>query len=378
MLKDNLLKNIFDIKPYLVLNNLDDNEKRARREYAQKIVEILKDTLYELYFDGFLLGSLENLFYKENLLRINFKRPNYDVFLSLEIDTKKLSLDSVIKVQNEYLIYDDVSLKITKQSLNNSEFNIEEFSYFYIIFDKKSINIKQDNFESSFKNNIKTQTETIYLLDNKYKDFYNKIEKNDVFLFDKEGNLNVSWEDFESYDPSSTNIKMATEKLLNFYFESDGNKKNEIMLALAHLNLKVGYQFFHTIRLSETSNKEKEEWVEVILKRVISTIKNHQMDGGASLSTRLRRNMLAGLQRGRHLIVRDRISQFSKSVPTFEEIVKFEVNYKLNHDAYPSLKEIFDFGLKIAIAKQEKYDLKENLQLQKNKSSPLYQCLLTN
>ena len=78
--------------------------------------------------------------------------------------------------------------------------------------------------------------------------------------------------------------------------------------------------------------------------------------------------MLAGLQRGRHLIVRDRISQFSKSVPTFEEIVKFEVNYKLNHDAYPSLKEIFDFGLKIAIAKQEKYDLKENLQLQKKKS----------
>ena len=68
---------------------------------------------------------------------------------------------------------------------------------------------------------------------------------------------------------------MATEKLLNFYFESDGNKKNEIMLALAHLNLKVGYQFFHTIRLSETSNKEK-EWVEVILKRVISTIKNHK------------------------------------------------------------------------------------------------------
>ena len=73
MLKDNLLKNIFDIKPYLVLNNLDDNEKRARREYAQKIVEILKDTLYELYFDGFLLGSLENLFYKENLLKLILK-----------------------------------------------------------------------------------------------------------------------------------------------------------------------------------------------------------------------------------------------------------------------------------------------------------------
>ena len=162
--------------------------------------------------------------------------------------TQKIKFGFGNKSTKWVLIYDDVSLKITKQSLNNSEFNIEKFSYFYIIFDKKSINIKQDNFESSFKNNIKTQTETIYLLDNKYKDFYNKIEKNDVFLFDKEGNLNVSWEDFESYDPSSTNIKMATEKLLNFYFESDGNKKNEIMLALATWIWKLDTNFsYHKV-----------------------------------------------------------------------------------------------------------------------------------
>ena len=45
--------------------------------------------LYILYFDGYLLGTTESWGYKSNTLTINFKKINYHVFFTVEIDVFK-------------------------------------------------------------------------------------------------------------------------------------------------------------------------------------------------------------------------------------------------------------------------------------------------
>ena len=53
----------------------------------------------------------------KNTLTINLKRSNYEVFLTIEINFENNTLQSSLRIDNKYLYFDDVYLKITSRQL---------------------------------------------------------------------------------------------------------------------------------------------------------------------------------------------------------------------------------------------------------------------
>ena len=70
MLQEELLKNISTISQYFKSEKLNDDDKKNRKELSELITNNIKDILYELYFEGFLLGTVETWGYKKNKLTI--------------------------------------------------------------------------------------------------------------------------------------------------------------------------------------------------------------------------------------------------------------------------------------------------------------------
>ena len=56
----------------------------------------------------------------KNKLTINFKKVNYDIFFTVQINIDKKTLLMSLRAENKYLYFDDVYLKITKKAIENS------------------------------------------------------------------------------------------------------------------------------------------------------------------------------------------------------------------------------------------------------------------
>ena len=141
MFQDELKKNISNITEYFEIESLDNNQKEERKQLTLQIIENIKDILYTLYFDGYLLGTTESWGYKSNKLTINFKKINYAVFFTVEIDIFKNKVQTSLRVQNNYEYFDDAYLKITNNSLSNFGFKISTFDWDNLVIEKKEIKL---------------------------------------------------------------------------------------------------------------------------------------------------------------------------------------------------------------------------------------------
>jgi hypothetical protein len=359
MFQDELIDNISSIRKYYEIDSLDDKQREERKKLTLQIIKNIKDILYILYFDGYLLGATESWGYKSNTLTINFKKINYHVFFTVEIDVFKNKVQTSLRVQNNYQYFQDANLKITDKSLRNSGFKISKFNWDNLILEKKEMKLNSINFENYFIQNTENCLKDVNEKNSLYKNFYENLDKKDLFLFDAEGKVNVTWKELNNYQASSENINETNKNLLSYFFESESNLRDEIMLVLLHLNLSIGYRFLNVIRQSDTSDGEKIIMYEQMIYRSIKTIQNHTIDGGAALSTRLYTNMLAGMMRGKQRVIQRRVSTHYVGVGKIAEI---EREYKKETDEYPSFKKLEKLVNKHAL---ELKNLKDKSNLKK-------------
>lgn len=362
-----LNKNIFKIRRYFHLENLNEEQKEERREITLLIIQNLKDILYELYFEGFLLGSNHTWGYKQNKLTINFKKDTHKVFLSIILDINNYTLETSLRITNQYSFFEDVFLKITKNSLLDSELKLIAFDWDYLTLDSSTLVLESNNFEATLVQSIRQLLNQIDEANLGYIEFYKKINKDDLFLFNEKAEIKVGWEEINNYHAHSENIKEANNKLLQYYFEAEPFVKKQIKLALAHLNLSIGHRYINVIRQMNISNEERIIIFQQIIKRVLRTIENHQMDGGAALSTRLYNNIYAGMTRGKYKVVQNRVANVSPARVGEQKIQQFEIEYKNKNGEYPKVSKLVQFGIKEAEKKQLEIDarnLRKNLKEQ--------------
>ena len=367
-----ILKNISLIIHYFKAEELSEEDKKNRKELSLSITNNIKDILYELYYEGFLLGTTETWGYKKNILTINFKKINYDIFFTIEINIDKKTLTISLRTENKFLYFDDVSLKITKKAIDKSSIKIKDSDWDNITFLSKKIKINSDDFEVTFLKEAKKILSFAEEKEFQFKEFCKTINKKDVFMFNAEGKALVSWSELNNYQATSKNVKNTTQNLLEYFFESKiDNEKNELKLVIAHLNLSVGYKFLNVIRMSDTSDEEKILMFEEMIKRVLATIDNQKLDGEASLSTRLYSNMFSGMTRGKHTVVRDRILKSSSVRVGIGVIQKIDLEFKRVSGEYPTISQLVKLGLVEARKREEEVEARNlrNKILEQDKSS---------
>ena len=364
MLQEELINNISLMSKFFKLPSLDEKDKEERRKSTLLITQNLKDILYELYYEGFLLGSIETWGYKKNTLTINLKRSNYEVFLTIEINFENNTLQSSLRIDNKYLYFDDVYLKITSKAIDNSKLKIEEFDWEYITLESKQLKINSTNLAKDLVKQVGQILEMIEEKESQFKEFYKNIDRKDLFLFDIESKAQVDWEELKNYKATSEKIKNTTENLLKYLSEAESiSERNELKLVIAHLNLSVGWRFLNVIRQSDTNNEEKILIFEEMIKRVLATIDNQEIDGKASLSTRLYSNMLSGMTRGKHIVVRDRILKMSTVRIGVHTIQAIDLEYKRVSDEYPTIAKLVELGLEVA--KERKIEIDKRNYIKK-------------
>ncbi len=349
MLQDEFINNISLMSEYFKLPSLSKEDKEERRKSTLLITQNLKDILYELYYEGFLLGSTETWGYKKNTLTINLKRSNYEVFLTIEINFENNTLQTSLRIDNKYLYFDDVYLKITSKAINNSGLKVEEFDWEYITLESKQLKINSINLERDLVKQTGQILEKIEEKESQFKEFYKKINRKDLFLFDIESKAQVDWEELDNYKATSEEIKNTTQNLLEYLSEAESiSERNELKLVIAHLNLSVGWRFINVIRQSDANNKEKILIFEEMIKRVLATIDNQEIDGKASLSTRLYSNMFAGMTRGKHIVVRERILKISPVRVGVHIIQDIDLEERRVSGEYPAIARLVELGLEVA------------------------------
>ena len=357
MLQEELIKNISVMSEYFKLPVLKAKDKEERRKSTILITENIKDILYELYYEGFLLGSIETWGYKKNKLTINLKKINYEVFLTIEINFENNTLKTSLRIDNKYLYFDDVYLKITSKAIDNSQLKVAEFDWDYITLMSKQLEINSINLAEDLVKQTKQVLEVIEEKEFQFKEFYKNINKEDLFLFDVESKAQVDWEELDNYKATSGKIKNTTQNLLEYLSEAETIvEKNELKLVIAHLNLSIGWRFLNVIRQSDANSEEKILIFEEMIKRVLATIGNQQIDGKASLSTRLYANMFAGMTRGKHMVVRDRVLKLSPVGVGVQAIQKIDMEQKKLSGEYPTIAKLVQLGLEIAKERQVERD----------------------
>ena len=372
MLQEELINNISLMSKFFKLPSLDEKDKEERKKSTILITQNLKDILYELYYEGFLLGSTETWGYKKNTLTINLKRSNYDVFLTIEINFENNTLQTSLRIDNKYLYFDDVYLKITSKAIENSGLKVEDFDWEFITLMSKQLKINSINLERDLVKQTGQILEKIEEKESQFKEFYKNINRKDLFLFDIESKAQVSWEELDNYKANSENIKNTTQNLLEYLSEAKTiEERNELKLVIAHLNLSVGWRYLNVIRQSDTDSKEKIFMFEEMIKRVLVTIDNQQIDGKASLSTRLYSNMFAGMTRGKHVVVRERILKISPVRVGVHVIRDLELEQKRISGEYPTIAKLVDLGLEVAKERQDEIDRKNYIKKisEQNRSS---------
>lgn len=372
MIQSELLKNISLISKYFTTEELNEKDKLKRKQFSGLITNNIKDILYELYYEGYLLGSTETWGYKKNLLTINFKKLNYKTFLAFQINIDEKTLNVSLKVENKFLYFDDVFLKITRKAIEKSGIEIYEFDWDNITLTTKYLTIDSINFGENLVELAKKLLIEIEEKESLFNNFYNNIEKNDLFLFNSKSKALVSWEELNNYQSTSSEIKKTTQKLLEYFFDAKTFKeKNELKLVIAHLNLSIGYKFLNVIRMSDSNDKEKILMFEEMIKRVLATIDNHQIEGAASLATRLYSNMFAGMTRGKHIVVRERVKKISHIDIGVHFIQDLDLEQKRVTGEYPSISKLVSLALNEAevrkIMNEERHFKKT--ELEKKRSS---------
>lgn len=372
MIQVELLKNISLISKYFKTDELNEKDKLKRKQFSGLITNNIKDILYELYYEGYLLGSTETWGYKKNLLTINFKKLNYKTFLAFQINIDDKTLNVSLKVENKFLYFDDVFLKITRKAIEKSGIEIYEFDWDNITLTTKYLTIDSINFGENLVELAKKLLIEIEEKESQFNNFYNNIEKNDLFLFNSKSKALVSWEELNNYQSTSSEVKKTTQKLLEYFFDAKTFKeKNELKLVIAHLNLSIGYKFINVIRMSDSNDKEKILMFEGMIKRVLATIDNHQIEGGASLATRLYSNMFAGMTRGKHIVVRERVKKISHIDIGVGFIQDLDLEQKRVTGEYPSISKLVNLALNEAEARKimnEERHFKKT-ELEKKRSS---------
>ena len=356
-----LKKNISTIKKYFQLEDLNEKQKEERRKSAILIAENIKDILYELYYEGFLLGSTETWGYKKNTLTINLRKSDHEFFLTIGINFENNTLQTSLRMDNRYLYFEDVYLKITNKAIDNSQLEIYEFDWETITLVSKQLEINAINLEEKL---VKQTMQVLELIEEKefqLKEFYKNINKEDLFLFNAESKTQVGWEELNNYKATSEDIKITTQNLLNYLSEAETIvKKNELKLVIAHLNLSVGSRYLNVIRQSDANSEEKILMFEEMIKRVLATIDNQQIDGKASLSTRLYSNMFAGMTRGKHIVVRDRILKISPARVGVHIIQDIDLEERRVSGEYPAIARLVELGLEVAKERQIEIDKKNH------------------
>ena len=371
-MQEELLKNISTISQYFKSEKLNDDDKKNRKELSELITNNIKDILYELYFEGFLLGTVETWGYKKNKLTINFKKVNYDIFFTVQINIDKKTLLMSLRAENKYLYFDDVYLKITKKAIENSFLKIKEFDWDNITFLSKQLKIDSNDFEVSFVEQAKKMLTFVEEKKLQLEELYSKINKEDLFLFNAEGKAQVGWKEINNYQATSTNVKNTTQNLLEYFFESRTDyEKDELKLVIAHLNLSVGYKFLNVIRMSDTNNEEKVLMFEEMIKRVLATIDNQKLDGEASLSTRLYSNMFAGMTRGKHRVVVNRILKISPVGAPIHVVGELDTEHKRISGEYSTISQLVKLGLVEARKREQEVEARNlrNKILEQDRSS---------
>ena len=208
--------------------------------------------------------------------------------------------------------------------------------------------------------------------ESQFKEFYKNIDRKDLFLFDIESKAQVDWEELNNYKATSEKIKNTTENLLKYLSEAESiSERNELKLVIAHLNLSVGWRFLNVIRQSDTNNEEKILIFEEMIKRVLATIDNQEIDGKASLSTRLYSNMFSGMTRGKHIVVRDRILKMSTVRIGVHTIQAIDLEYKRVSDEYPTIAKLVELGLEVAKERKIEIDKRNYIKKLQNRIAPL-------